>query len=301
MLQTKNIYPSRINSSTPSILDRKEPVVYSDTQPLPELTQEQVDFYRDNGFLWIESFFTQQEVETFSQEMNRLLVCQEIIESEKTITESESKLVRSIFWVHKLSPIFDKLSRHKRILNVVHYLLNDRVYIHQSRLNFKPSFSGTGFYWHSDFETWHVEDGMPAMRALSVMITLTENQEINGPLMLIPGSHKKFISCIGETPKENFKQSLKEQQYGLPAETILNQMIAENGIATLTGAPGSIVFFDCNTIHGSKNNLSPYPRSNLFFVYNSVQNSLQEPLYGLQPRPEFIAARKTIEIVSNRE
>lgn len=62
-----------------------------------------------------------------------------------------------------------------RLLDIAQFLLDDEVYIHQSRLNYKPGFRGKEFYWHSDFETWHVEDGMPRLRALSISITLTEN------------------------------------------------------------------------------------------------------------------------------
>ncbi|NEQ80112.1 MAG: ectoine hydroxylase [Moorea sp. SIO2I5] len=291
----KDIYPSRVNSSAPFILERQDPIVYSNSLPPAKLTLEQVKFYQDNGFLWIENFFNPQEVETFIEEMNQLAASAEIKQTEKTIIESESELVRSIFWIHQLSPLFDKLSRDQRILDIVHYILDSKVYIHQSRLNFKPGFSGNRFYWHSDFETWHVEDGMPRMRALSAMITLTENKEQNGPLMLIPGSHKKFIVSVGETPKNNYKQSLKQQKYGVPDKAILTQLAEENGIVTLTGPPGSIVFFDCNTIHGSNSNISPYSRCNIFLVYNSVNNALQPPLSGLQPRPEFIAARDNIE------
>jgi ectoine hydroxylase len=64
---------------------------------------------------------------------------------------------------------------------------------------------GKEFYWHSDFETWHAEDGMPKMRAVSCSIAFDDNHEFNGPLMVIPQSHQKFISCIGETPEEHHK------------------------------------------------------------------------------------------------
>jgi ectoine hydroxylase len=45
-------------------------------------------------------------------------------------------------------------------------------------------------------------------------------------------------------------------------------------------------------MHGSNSNISPYPRSNLFFVYNSVENTLNSPKGGLTPRPEYIATRE---------
>ena len=37
-------------------------------------------------------------------------------------------------------------------------LLRDQVYFFQSRVNYQPAFSGSGFMWHSDFEVrvWSV-------------------------------------------------------------------------------------------------------------------------------------------------
>uniref|UniRef100_UPI00403FEDEE phytanoyl-CoA dioxygenase family protein n=1 Tax=Streptomyces sp. DSM 41540 TaxID=3448657 RepID=UPI00403FEDEE len=82
-------------------------------------------------------------------------------------------------------------------------ILGSDVYVHQSRINVKPGFGASGFYWHSDFETWHAEDGLPNMRAVSVSIALTENLDTNGGVMIMRGSHKSFVGCAGETPKDN--------------------------------------------------------------------------------------------------
>src|SRR5690606_5167561 len=128
------------------------------------------------------------------------------------------------------------------------------------------------FYWHSDFETWHVEDGMPSMRALSMSIALTENYSTNGPLLLIPGSHRKFVACEGETPEQHFKSSLKKQDYGVPDAKNLADLVKANGIVEVRGKPGSVCLFDCNILHGSNSNISPFPRSNVFFVYNAMSN-----------------------------
>ena len=35
----------------------------------------------------------------------------------------------------------------------------------------------------------------------------------------------------------------------------------------------------------------------IFFVYNSIDNQLQQPLGGIKPRPEFIAAREDIDAI----
>jgi ectoine hydroxylase len=135
---------------------------------------------------------------------------------------------------------------------------------------------------------------MPAMRALSCSILLTDNNEFNGPLMLIPGSHRHFISCAGETPDDHYKVSLKKQEYGVPDEALLSYLSDMGGIVSCKGKAGASVFFDCNTMHASNSNVSPYPRSNVFFVYNSIDNQLRAPKGGLKPRPEFVATREDI-------
>lgn len=56
-----------------------------------------------------------------------------------------------------------------------------------------------------------------------------------------------------------------------------------------------MLFFDCNVMHGSNSNITPEPRSNLFYVYNHIDNRVVEPFCGQAPRPEFICSRETIE------
>src|SRR5690625_6354074 len=87
-----------------------------------------------------------------------------------------------------------------RLVNVARQILGSEVYVHQSRVNYKPGFDGDEFYWHSDFETWQVEDGILEMRALSCSVLVPENDACNGPLMLIPGSHRTIFVCPGDTP-----------------------------------------------------------------------------------------------------
>ena len=284
-------YPSRKPGQSASMIERREPVVYgSGTAPWP-LTGELIEQYRQQGFLIIDQLFCEAEVARCLAEMERLRSDERIQQLDETITEPGSQAVRSIFAVHRLSALMGKLARDPRLLDVAQYLLDDEVYMHQSRLNYKPGFRGKEFYWHSDFETWHVEDGMPAMRALSASITLTENLSTNGPLLLIPGSHRKFVACVGETPEQHFRSSLKKQDYGVPDDESLRRLVEANDIVEFSGKPGSVCLFDCNIMHGSNSNISPFPRSNVFFVYNALGNRVGRPLSGQDPRPEYICSR----------
>jgi ectoine hydroxylase len=81
----------------------------------------------------------------------------------------------------------------------------------------------------------------------------------------------------------------------VPDPVSLQLLVEQGGIRSMTGKAGSVVFFDCNTMHGSNSNISPWPRANVFMVYNSVENALGSPKYGLDPRPEHIATRESFD------
>ena len=290
-------YASRTDRSS-AIIARQDPVVYGDGTYADALSAEQVESYDRDGFLLLENVFSEAEVQALIAEVDRMTRDPAIVRREESITEPGSNAVRSIFRVHVLNAMLGRLTRDPRLANVARQLLGSEVYIHQSRANMKPGFKGKEFYWHSDFETWHVEDGMPSMRALSCSVLLSDNNECNGPLMLVPGSHRHFISCVGETPKEHYKHSLKKQEYGVPDAVSLQLLVEQGGIRTMTAKAGSVVFFDCNTMHGSNSNISPWPRANVFMVYNSMENTLNPPKYGLDPRPEHIATRQAFKAVT---
>src|SRR5699024_8208232 len=144
------------------------------------------------------------------------------------------------------------------------------------------------------------EDGMPRMRAVSLSIALSDNYTFNGPLMLIPGSQNYYVSCVGATPEDNYKESLKKQKFGVPDEDSLRWLTEQGGgISVPTGKAGSIPLFESNTMHGSTSNMTPYPRNNLFMVYNSVENALTEPFSGSKPRHEYIAVREGIRTLTS--
>jgi ectoine hydroxylase len=281
------------------IIDRQDPVAWAGI-PGP-LSDDELARFRERGFVVKSSLLTSREVEELLDEADRLARDPSGRVGEGLITEPDSDAIRSIFRIHRTSEVFGALAADERLVGMARQIVGSEVYTHQSRINFKPGFDGREFYWHSDFETWHIEDGMPRMRAISASVLLTENTPINGPLMLVPGSHRKYVRCVGETPVEHYKQSLKSQRYGVPAPQALSQLVDDGGIVQATGPAGTVVFFECNVMHGSTGNLSPFPRHNIFLVFNSVENRMVEPFGGLPPRPEFLAERTSMSPLPRAE
>lgn len=287
--QPADLYPTRVDGPA-SEIPRQDKVVWGSAADGP-LDQQDLDGFEQKGYLTIEDLVTPAEVEEFRAELERMSTDPVIRADERTIIEGTSQQVRTLFEVHRTSDVFARIANDPRVVGRARQILGSDVYLHQSRVNLKPGFGGGDFAWHSDFETWHAEDGLPRMRAVSISISLTDNYSFNGPLMIMPGTHNTYVSCTGKTPNDNYKASLVMQNAGTPDEDILTRMADEHGIDVLTGTAGGATMFDCNCMHGSNGNISPYPRSNIFLVFNSVENTAVEPFAAQSRRPTFLGAR----------
>ncbi|MGV9990989.1 ectoine hydroxylase [Streptomyces sp. NPDC003374] len=285
----RDLYPTR--GATEVTVPRQDPVVWGSPGTPGPVPAGDLQAYERDGFLTVDQLITDEEVAVCRRELDRLVSDPEVRADERSIVEPKSQEIRSVFEVHRISEVFAKLVRDERVVGRAQQILGSDVYVHQSRINVKPGFGAGGFYWHSDFETWHAEDGLPNMRTVSVSIALTENLATNGSLMIMPGSHRTFLGCAGATPKDNYKKSLQMQDAGTPSDEALTALAGEYGIRLFTGRAGSATWFDCNCMHGSGDNITPYPRSNVFIVFNSVENTAVEPFAAPVRRPEFIGAR----------
>ncbi len=291
--QLHDPYPTRLDHAIAPI-ERLEPAVWGDagTGPLPA---EDLDAFAAQGYLIRPDTVGEDALSPLGHELERLAA--ELGGDDPRVIREPGGSIRSIFAPHLLSELVAEVVRCDTVLPVARQLLGSDVYIHQARINLMPAFTGTGFYWHSDFETWHAEDGMPQMRAVSCSIALTRNYPYNGSLMVIPGSHRTFYPCVGATPDNNHASSLVAQQFGVPDQNTLTKAVDGDGIDQFTGAAGSALWFDCNLLHGSGSNITPLPRSNVFLVFNSVDNKLTAPYAADGIRPEYLAARATADIV----
>ncbi|MEV4039343.1 ectoine hydroxylase [Streptomyces umbrinus] len=289
MTTITDLYPSRGTSEVS--VPRQDPVVWSEAGTPGPIPGADLQSYERDGFLAVDRIIGEDEVALYHAELERLVTDPAIRADERSIVEPKSQEIRSVFEVHKISEIFAQLVRDERVVGRARQILGSDVYVHQSRINVKPGFGASGFYWHSDFETWHAEDGLPNMRTVSVSIALTENHDTNGGLMIMPGSHHTFLGCSGATPKDNYKKSLQMQDAGTPSDEALTKFASKHGIKLFTGKAGSATWFDCNCMHGSGDNITPFPRSNVFIVFNSVENTAVEPFSAPVRRPEFIGAR----------
>lgn len=255
-----------------------------------KLTNEQIDFYHQEGYLLIPNSFDPAEVEVLKAQLP-------IVYAEDTpsrVFEEGTNVVRAVHGSHKSNQLFGRLVRHPKLLVPAMQLLDNQVYVHQFKVNAKAAFDGKVWEWHQDYIFWKEEDGMSTPRALNATVFLDDVNEFNGPILVIPRTHKigvhesedKDITLQDEQPEwmSHLSANLK---YSLEQQTIA-RYVHQYGIVGPKGAAGSVLFFHPNLFHGSGPNMSPLDRALAMVTYNNVENKL---LDVENPRPWFLASR----------
>jgi ectoine hydroxylase len=245
------------------------------------ITKEQKEVFDKEGYLFFPSIFSQKEVQNLLHAVPQLYKIRE----EYNFREKGSDAVRTNFAAHLYSTPFAKLARHPRMIQPVEDLLQEKLYMHQFKINGKMAFEGDVWQWHQDYGTWFNDDLMPSARAMNVAIFLDEVTEFNGPLLFIPGSHKKGVIKA--------KHDLTTTSY--PLWTIDNDLIRQlvdraggrkGGIVSPQGPAGSMIIFHSCLVHASSNNLSPFNRISVYLSLCAVSNHIRR-----FKRKEYIAHR----------
>lgn len=232
-----------------------------------KLDTSQLQQFDQQGYLFFKGLLDKREVSLLQQEIPPMLDRQgpEVVRE-----KGDSNTVRLVFGAHVYSQPFRTLSLLPRILDPVRQLLNDEVYLHQSRLNPKPGFgTGGAWDWHQDYPPWHLIDGMPEPRCIMASIFIDDCTAVTSPLLVVPGSqrHGLLDSKLHEDAKGR-GYALRHIDSG-----VLKRMAEDNGIEPLIGPAGSVAFVHCNVLHGSANNVSPWRRAIMYLNYNAVSNA----------------------------
>ena len=246
-----------------------------------KLTKAQLEQFDREGYLFFPSQFTPAETRTLTSAVPELYSRRESY----NVREKGKDAVRTNFAAHMYSGPFARLARHPRMVGPVMDLFNEQVYMHQFKINGKAAFEGDVWQWHQDYGTWLNDDMMPTERAMNVAIFLDDVNEFNGPLMFIPGSHKKGVVQA--------QHDLTTTSY--PLWTVDNALIStlveraggkNGGIVSPKGPAGSMILFHSCLVHASGSNLSPWDRVSVYLSLCAVSNHI-----GRFKRPEFIAHR----------
>ena len=238
------------------------------------LTPNLVSTYEREGFLVIPSVFDTETVERMRGAVERLIGGARGLTQHTPVYDldpahsPEQPRVRRIKQPHLVDPVFDEVMRHPTLLQWLSQLLPSGVRIKSSKLNMKEGGGGAPVEWHQDWAFYpHTNDDV-----LAVGVMLDDCKMENGPLLLIPESHK---GPVYDHHTDGFFCGAMDPQ---ACNIDFSKAVAS------TGPAGSLSIHHARLVHGSAENLSPDPRRLLLFEYTAAD---AWPLLGIGDLEEF--------------
>ena len=238
-------------------------------------------FYKKNGYLVKKNLISKDLIQKINNQLHKLKKIKNYSFFEHKVVSKKKYLLR-LQSPHLRHKLFLNLSKNKKIIEIVAKLMGGTARFHHSKLNFKlPSSLGGEVHWHQDWSFYpHTNDDL-----LAVGIYLEDCFEINGPLKVIPGTHK------GKLYNHHYKESFIGK---------INDKLNTKKAISLTGSAGTVTFHHVRAVHGSGLNLTENSRPLLLFGYSAVdawpltydQGSSEDPNNNLKKYNQLILKGK---------
>jgi len=219
------------------------------------LSAEQKAFYAENGYLLVEDAVTPDQLARLREITDRL------IDEARMLSESDERFdldaghtaeaprLTRIKVPHRQDPYFWEVLRNSAMTEVLGDLLGPDTTLLTSKLNTKAPGGGRAVEWHQDWAFYpHTNDDL-----LAFGLMLEDVGPENGPLMVVPGTHRGPI--------------LSHHANGVFAGAIDpdDSLFERDRIVTLTGKAGSMTVHHARLLHGSAPNMSDRARKILFY------------------------------------
>ena len=223
---------------------------------LDEWGEEQLKFYRNNGFLAVENVLNAQEINDSIDAIKEIIfVDDKGARIQFTRPRDELKTARDReLAVRKLSKFVDvderlkRIAYHPDILAKVEDILGEEPLLAQDMALLKPPHGGGEKPWHQDMAFGALSFKNPV---IGVWIALDEAGLDNGCMHVIPGSHAE-----GATP-----------HYAIRDWQICDTHVPVERDVTVPLKPGGVLFFHGLIKHGTPPNYSAKRRRALQFHY----------------------------------
>lgn len=250
------------------------------------LSKGQIDEYERVGAIVVQDVLSEHEIQglravtdAFVQKARAITDHDDIYDLEDTHTPEQPR-VRRIKAPHLHDPVYGRLVRHPKILAVLADLWGPNIRFDTAKLNLKSAGFGAAVEWHQDWAFYpHTNDDMAA-----VGVVMDDMELENGPLLVIPGSHKG--PTYDHHANGRFCGAMNPKTCGMD----FSQAVP------LLGKAGSITVHHVRAVHGSAPNTSDRDRRLLLFQFRAAD---AWPLLGFSSIDAFdelmVSGHSTIE------
>ena len=215
------------------------------------LSQEQLDFFAQNGYLRYGALLKSDEIEVLRREYDETF--RQAVEGNKFAnlaidhgadSKSKAEAPKKMFQMINMcerNMAFRKLLYDTRILDIVQDMIGPNIMLFHDQALFKPAKHGGPVFWHQDNAYWKCR---PA-NLVSCWLTLDDVERENGAMQVIPGSH---LRPVWHNKSEHTNALLKIEG------------IEEEKAVVVDLPAGGVMFHHCQTLHHTNPNTTPRQR-----------------------------------------
>ena len=235
------------------------------------ISERDVEQYRERGYLVVPDVLDADILARVRGALDELVTKAASVHEHTDVYDLEpghspqTPKVRRIKLPHAHTPVFWELAQYPALVAILEKLLGPSgVRLHGSKINLKEPHYGSPVEWHQDWAFYpHTNDDL-----LAVGVMLDDAFLENGPLLVVPGSHKGPV-WDHHSPDGFFCGAMDPSR---------NEVDFASAVP-LTGRAGSMSFHHVRLVHGSAQNVSDKPRRLLLYEYSAGDAS---PLMGIK-------------------
>jgi len=242
------------------------------------LSDDQVKFYRENGYLAGIRLLNDEQIEVLRKELGELVDPghpgnELFYEFNSNESADPEKILFHALGAWRITPGFHDLLWNPAFCVPAWQLLEGPVRFWHDQLFYKPAHHGGVVIWHQDYSYW---TRTQPMAHLSCWIGLDDSTRENGCVHYVPGSHRWNL-----LPREDFANDMDTIQ-GVLSDT----QKSEFNPKAIELKKGECSFHHPLMVHGSFENRTDRPRraAVINVIRDGVCSSSDEPLLEGVPR-----------------
>ena len=216
-----------------------------------QLTNRQIQQFREVGYVAVPRFYDAREVRALQAEVERL---KRIGKLRNVATAGDGKTPASSARNLQLCPMFNHSRLYRavpfdpKVVNAISRLIGDPFILHLDQIFLKPGGDGIGTNWHQDNAYFKIRD---PVRGTAMWIAAHDATIANGTMHVIPGSFKEQYEHARDPMSDHHIRCSPDESRQVPIEL----------------PAGGVLFFCYGTAHCTKANTTARERAGLAFHF----------------------------------
>ena len=206
------------------------------------LTQDQLDFYHEHGYVHVSGMFTSEEAAAYRTEIHAIAERQGETDATWESVKGAGTAITHCHDVHFRSAAFTRMMTDPRFVGIAQDIVGPNVQLHHNKIFIKPPENGSPFPMHQDQPYFpHERHSM-----IAAIVHFDDAPEEKGCLRVYPGTHKLGpLAAVGTDHHQPEDLYPIERAIPIPAKA------------------GDAIYMSYLLVHGSGVNVSDEPRTTI--------------------------------------